>query len=115
MEKVRYSTMTNISYYCLNDDENSLKLELFKYIHSVDFQKIHFEYDKKELTTNLFIKNESVIPFSQNKLVNEEIKKHGDDILPIVLVNGSIVKRGDFLSTDEMSDILGIGLSIQTD
>ncbi|MBA3925092.1 arsenic metallochaperone ArsD family protein [Listeria rustica] len=103
-----------ISYYCLQDNGN-LELEIFKSIHNDSFSKASFEFTGEEIKTYLYIKSESEIPFLKNKLVHAELEENGSKILPIVIVNGTIVRRGGLLNPDELSELLGIGIAIQID
>lgn len=107
--------MINISYYCLEDDENCPKLEVFKSMHNISFRNSYNHHSEEKLLTHLYIKSESYSPFFQNKLVDKELKKNGDNALPLVIINNEIIKRGDLLTVDELSELLGIGISIQSD
>ncbi|MDY0405427.1 arsenic metallochaperone ArsD family protein [Virgibacillus sp. 179-BFC.A HS] len=107
--------MINISYYCLEDDEKCLKLEVFKSIHDERFRNSYNILHEEKLFTHLYMKSKSNSPFKQNELVNKELKKDGDNALPLVIINNEIVKRGDLLTVEELSDLLGIGISIQSD
>lgn len=107
--------MMNIRYYCLENDENCLELEVFKSIHDEDFRNTYSLYGKEELSTHLYIKSESSIPFAQDELVAEALKREGDHALPIVICNNEIIKRGAYLSAEELSKLLDIGISTQSD
>ncbi|MGE6261369.1 arsenic metallochaperone ArsD family protein [Heyndrickxia sporothermodurans] len=107
--------MINISYYCLVDNENCLELEVFKSLHNENFRNSYNLHSEDKLITHLYIKSESSTPFFQNELVDKELNKDGDNALPLVIINNEIIKRGDLLTVEELSDLLGIGISIQTD
>lgn len=107
--------MINISCYCLADDENCLELEVFKSIHDESFRNSYNLHSEEKLSTHLYIKSESNIPFTKNELVDKELKKDGDNALPLVIINNEIIKHGDLLSVEELSDLLGIGISTQSD
>ncbi|WP_222717440.1 arsenic metallochaperone ArsD family protein [Listeria portnoyi] len=109
-----YKRKIEISYYCLEDNRN-LELEIFKCIHNDSRKNAHAEFTGEEIMTHLYIKSESERPFLQNRLVCAELEENGEKILPIVTVNDMVVRRGGFLSPDELGDYLGIGISIQVD
>ncbi|EAE6149398.1 TPA: arsenic metallochaperone ArsD family protein, partial [Listeria monocytogenes] len=46
-------------------------------------------------------------------LVREVLEKEGLTKLPIVILNGKLIKKGQFLSNKEIGDILDIGISTQ--
>ncbi|EUJ29464.1 arsenic metallochaperone ArsD family protein [Listeria cornellensis] len=102
----------DISYYCSHDNGN-IELEVFKSIHNDSFRNAHLVFAGEELNTHLYLKSESDIPFIQNKLVHAELTENGQKVLPIIIVNGMIMRRGGLLSPDELSDLLGIGIAIQ--
>lgn len=102
----------DISYYCLHDNGN-IELEVFKSIHNDQFRNAHLVFAGEELQTHLYVMSESKIPFNQNKLVRAELTENGQKVLPIIIVNGMIVRRGGLLSPDELSELLGIGMAIQ--
>ncbi|EUJ44956.1 arsenic metallochaperone ArsD family protein [Paenilisteria rocourtiae] len=103
-----------ISYYCLCDDEN-IELEIFKYFHQNRLKNEYLDYNDVEVETQLYIKSDSEIPFLENKLVHAELEAKGLKVLPIIIVNGMIRRRGGLLSPDELSAILNVGISIQID
>lgn len=107
--------MINISYYCLVDDENCPELEAFKSVHDIGFRNSYNHHSEEKLITHLYIKSESYTPFFQNELVDKELKKNGDNALPLIIINNEIIKRGDLLTVEELSELLGIGISIQSD
>ena len=46
--------------------------------------------------------------FAANELVREELKKHGNDCLPVIVVNDSVVSRGVFPSRFQLAGWTGI-------
>lgn len=106
--------MINISYYCLVDDANCPELEAFKSVHDISFRNSYNHHSEEELITHLYFKSESYTSFFQNELVDKELK-NGDNALPLVIINNEIIKRGNLLTVEELSELLGIGISIQSD
>lgn len=102
----------DISYFCLQDNGN-LELEVFKSIHNDAFRNTHLAFAGEELQTHVYVMSESERPFIQNKLVHAELTENGQKVLPIIIVNGMIVRRGGLFSPDELSELLGIGIDIQ--
>lgn len=52
--------------------------------------------------------------FMQNRKVNELLREHGTDILPITAVNGEVVKTGAFPSYEELSGYAGVTVATNT-
>jgi Arsenical resistance operon protein ArsD len=46
--------------------------------------------------------------FVDNKTINEVLMKNGVDVLPVTMVDGEIVKVGDYPTNDEFCILLGI-------
>lgn len=46
--------------------------------------------------------------FTKNELVLKELQENGNDILPITLVNGKIVKTGNYPTNEEIQEFTGI-------
>lgn len=48
--------------------------------------------------------------FLANELVREELKRHGNDCLPVVVVNDAVVSRGVFPSRSQLAGWTGVVL-----
>ena len=53
--------------------------------------------------------------FAANELVREELKKHGNNCLPLVVVNDAVVSRGIFPSRNQLAGWTGVALSALTE
>lgn len=103
-----------IAYYLLNE-ETTPEFEAFQAIHQDIFLKTHYKQLKnQELVTELFILNESIVPFLQNIKVVAQLKTEDLNGLPIVEIDGKIERVGKLLSVQELSDRLDIGITMQT-
>ena len=49
--------------------------------------------------------------FAESELVREELKKHGDGCLPMIVVNDAVVSRGVFPSRTQLAGWTGIAAS----
>ena len=49
--------------------------------------------------------------FAASELLRDELKKHGNECLPLVVVNDAVVSRGVFPSRTQLSSWTGIPLS----
>lgn len=49
--------------------------------------------------------------FAASEIVREELKRHGNGSLPIVLVNNTVVSRGVFPNRSQLADWTGIKFS----
>jgi Arsenical resistance operon protein ArsD len=49
--------------------------------------------------------------FAENRLVREELTKHGNDCLPLVVVNDAVVSRGVFPNRNQLAGWSGIKVS----
>src|SRR5688572_28908647 len=45
--------------------------------------------------------------FASSELVREELKQHGNNCLPVVVVNNAVVSRGVFPSRSQLADWTG--------
>ncbi|ONN40462.1 arsenic metallochaperone ArsD family protein [Enterococcus mundtii] len=102
-----------ISYYVFDqiDDE---ELFIFKSLHE-DFATKEF-YNRtnvKKLETNLFILSNSIKPFIENSEIFELLRREDIKSLPIIEIDKQIVKIGNYLSLEELSELTGIGMSVQ--
>src|SRR6187401_3014303 len=48
--------------------------------------------------------------FAENKWVREELTKHGNDCLPLIVANDAVVSRGVFPSRTQLAGWTGIDL-----
>jgi arsenite methyltransferase len=48
--------------------------------------------------------------FAANELVRDELKRHGNDCLPVIVVNDAVVSRGVFPSRTQLAGWTGIKL-----
>jgi arsenite methyltransferase len=46
--------------------------------------------------------------FAANQLVREELQQHGNDCLPMIVVNAAMVSRGIFPSRSQLADWAGV-------
>jgi hypothetical protein len=53
------------------------------------------------------------IAFVENQIINEYLKQHGPEILPITLVDGEITKTKVYPSNDEFAEWTGIKVSFK--
>jgi hypothetical protein len=51
--------------------------------------------------------------FVKNQLINEQLKQHGPEILPITLVDGQIVKTKDYPANEEFSQWTGMEVTMK--
>lgn len=49
--------------------------------------------------------------FASNDLVREELKKHGNNCLPVVVVNDAVVSRGVYPNRTQLASWTGVVLS----
>lgn len=49
--------------------------------------------------------------FASNELVRDELKKHGNNCLPLVIVNNAVVSRGAYPNRIQLADWTGATLS----
>jgi hypothetical protein len=106
-----------ISYYIQNDqlltgNDNYLA---FKSIHENIFLKEQYRSLKGiEFQTNIFSLEEELSPFINDESVLNILKELDIKGLPIVIVDNNIVKIGDILLTEELSNLLDLGISFQS-
>lgn len=106
--------MIELNYYCLSDiKEDEVEIEVFKSISNQQFKDNYVFLKGKTADINLFFYEEDIQPFTDNDLVRGVLEKEGLTKLPIVILNGKLIKKGQFLSTKEIENILDIGISIQ--
>ncbi|PTO34746.1 hypothetical protein C6N14_10675 [Enterococcus mundtii] len=102
-----------ISYYVFDqvDDEELL---IFKSLHEdLATKEFYNRTNVKKLETNLFILSDSIIPFIENSKVFELLRTEDIKSLPIIEIDKKIVKIGNYLSLNELSELTGIGMSVQ--
>lgn len=46
--------------------------------------------------------------FVSNTTVNEALKKHGNECLPLTLLDGKIVAQGDYLTREKLAALVGL-------
>ena len=51
--------------------------------------------------------------FVENQLINDQLKQHGPEILPIILVDGEIVKTKSYPSNEEFAEWTGIQVNFK--
>lgn len=105
-----------ISYFIQNDKVLAEKDDYiaFKSIHENNFLKEHYKNLKgTEFQTNIFILEEELSPFINNDSVCDVLKKLDYKGLPIVVIDNNIEKIGNILSTEELSNLLDLGISFQ--
>lgn len=106
--------MIELNYYCLSDiKEDEVEIEIFKSISTQQFKDNYYFLKEKTADINLFFYDEDIQPFIDNDLVRKTLEKEGLTKLPIVILNGKLIKKGQFLSTKEIGNILDIGISTQ--
>lgn len=98
-----------VSYYCLEDEPKNEKLEIFKAISNGSKQ---LEACNGK-TIELYIKSESEKPFLENKLVKDKLIIAGKEAFPLVLVNDTVYRSGEFLDIEELEALLDVGISLQ--
>lgn len=105
--------MREIICYCLQDDPESEELEIFrgtkKAIESEEFKKIMEETPEMQL----YIKTDSPEAFRKNRLVAQKLMEEGEAAFPLVFLDGSSYRSGEFIEMEELAAILNIGISIQ--
>ncbi len=102
-----------ISYYVFEqvDDE---ELYVFKSLHEDLATKEFYSHTKgKKLETNLYFLSHSILPFLENSQVLNLLRTGDIKRLPIIEIDNQIVKTGSYLSLTELSEITGIGMSMQ--
>ena len=104
-----------ISYYALNrnNDEN---LFVFQSLHEDTMLKEFYNRTKsKQIETNLYFLNDSILPFISNPKILSLLETKDLESLPIVVVDGEIVKIGAYLTVEELEKLTDIGISVQRD
>ncbi|WP_429939873.1 MULTISPECIES: arsenic metallochaperone ArsD family protein [unclassified Enterococcus] len=104
-----------ISYYVLNrnNDEN---LFVFQSLHEDTMLKEFYNRTKnKQIETNLYFLNDSILPFINNPKILYLLETKDLESLPIVVVDGEIVKTGAYLTVEELEKLTDIGMSVQKD
>ncbi|MEC3941382.1 arsenic metallochaperone ArsD family protein [Enterococcus mundtii] len=102
-----------ISYYVFEqvDDE---ELYVFKSLHEDLATKEFYSHTKgKKLETILYFLSHSILPFLENSQVLNLLRTGDIKRLPIIEIDNQIVKTGSYLSLTELSEITGIGISMQ--
>ncbi|ALS02508.1 hypothetical protein ATZ33_14310 [Enterococcus silesiacus] len=106
--------MIKIEYFILNKNfSNNIDFDIFESINSSKFKENYFYLKGKSLETEIIFLDESKKLLLKNKVVQKYYDKNDASVFPLVFLNDRVIKQGSFLSSDELSDILDIGLSIQ--
>lgn len=74
-------------------------------VASVVFSLSHKGFD----VTRYNLANEPAA-FVENEVVSEVLQKQGPDALPMVLVDGEVVKTGEYPSNEEFANWLGVSV-----
>ncbi|MGG5358491.1 hypothetical protein IGI57_001580 [Enterococcus sp. DIV0213j] len=69
----------------------------------------------KQIETNLYFLNDSILPFINNPKILYLLETKDLESLPIVVVDGEIVKTGAYLTVEELEKLTDIGMSVQKD
>ncbi len=51
--------------------------------------------------------------FASNPSIREALREHGNDCLPLVLVNGEIVSRGTYLDRRGLANLAGLDVTVE--
>ncbi|WP_375179054.1 hypothetical protein [Enterococcus rotai] len=105
--------MIKIECFILSKNFSSnVDFEIFESINNKVFKENYFLIKGESLETDIIFLDEK-----KSLVNNRKVQKYYDEndvsVFPLVLLNDEIISRGRFLSSDELSDILDIGLSIQ--
>ncbi len=108
--------MIELSYYCLEEtkkDELALTIfrSLMESVQSDDFRNLVDE----EAKLSLYLYEQFSEPFEKQPAIHRVIQQEGLSVLPLVLVNGKVIKKRKLLKIRELEKLLHIEISFQRD
>lgn len=62
--------------------------------------------NKNDINVERFNLGSNPNEFIQNKNIISKIQEHGETILPITIIDNEIVKTGDYMTENEVNDII---------
>ncbi len=102
-----------IEYFMLKDQDSD-ELAGFTAIHENSALKEFYQKKEKAvLETQLYVMDQSIIPFLNDTDVLSLLQKEDLSCLPLVKVNGKIFVSKRLLSLHELSALLEIGITLQ--
>ena len=102
-----------ICYYLI-EDMLTEELEIFDLLRQKVYSDIYYSLKQEKLELKVYYLKDSITPFQINQEIASEMSLNGITKLPIVTINDKIIKKGNLLSSEELSKILDIGISLQT-
>lgn len=106
--------MIKLECFILSENFSSnVDFEIFESINNNIFKENYFLIKGESLKTHIIFLDEDKKSLVNNRKVQKYYNENDVSVFPLVLLNDEIISRGRFLSSDELADILDIGLSTQ--
>ncbi|MBC1522119.1 arsenic metallochaperone ArsD family protein [Listeria aquatica] len=108
--------MIKLEYFCYkNDKKYEVEMEVFRSLMNEQFRDAYLSMKGIETDVTLYFYEKDSYVFQHRKIVKNQIDSNGLNILPIVVLNGKIIKQGSLLTNEELEEIFEIGLDVQID